>query len=221
MVDALAIGGDDFIELVKKKYLTIHNGKALPRIYKTKNDIFNGNIKETGKFLFLYITVGIFAIGFLIFTICYTYIPSTPDNTLKQAISVVSCQIKNEGIVLTSTDNERFIIRFAEKSFNIKEIQDICDGEKVITTYSVKFAPKHEESYYSLKAIEYNNEYLLSFDVTNKFHIQEYVPLVIAAAALCVVWGIFIIGSIIIGRNPKKFSKRVVRLFFKDEYIRS
>ena len=40
MVDQLAIGGDEFIKFVKKKYRTMHDGQSLPKILKTKHDIF-------------------------------------------------------------------------------------------------------------------------------------------------------------------------------------
>ena len=44
--------------------------------------------------------------------------------------------------------------------------------------------------------------------------------LVVFVAGLCLVWGAFVVCSIIEGRNPRKFSKRFVRLFFKDGYIK-
>ena len=44
--------------------------------------------------------------------------------------------------------------------------------------------------------------------------------LVIIAAVMCLAWGALVAFSIIIGRNPKRFSKRVIRLFFKDGYVK-
>ena len=110
MVDEFSIGGDDFIKLVKKKYRTMHDGKSLPKIYKTKHDIFNGNVQDAGGFLFAYILVGVIAVGFLIFAVYSTYAPSTPNNTIEQTISFVSYEKNEEEIILTSSDNQIFKI---------------------------------------------------------------------------------------------------------------
>lgn len=221
MVDEFSIGGNDFIKLVKKKYRTMHNGQSLPQIYKTKHDIFNGNVHDSGGFLFAYILVSVIAIGFLILTVYLTYFaPSTSSNTIEQSVSFVSCDIRKEEVVLTSEDNQIYKICFIDEQFNAKEIQALCDGEKIVTTYSEEITPNDEENYYSVKALVYNDNYLLSFDETNKLYRQEYTWLVIIAVAMCLAWGAIVICSIIIGRNPKRFSKRIVRLFFKDGYVK-
>lgn len=220
MVDEFSIGGDDFIKLVKKKYRTIHNGNSLPKIHKTKHDIFNGNVQDAGGFLFVYIFVSILAISFLIFMVYSTYAPSTPNNTIEQSIRFVSYNATKTEITLTSSDNEIYKIRFIDEQFNAKEIQTLCDGKKVVTTYSTEVTPKNKENYYSLKAVKYNDDYFLSFDETNRLHRQEYTLLVIIAVIMCLAWGAFVVFSIIIGRNPKRFSKRIIRMFFKDGYIK-
>ena len=220
MIDEFSIGGDDFIKLVKKKYRTIHNGNSLPKIHKTKHDIFNGNVQDAGGFLFAYILVGVIAVGFLIFAVYSTYAPSTPNNTIEQTISFVSYEKNEEEIILTSSDNQIFKIRFIDEQFKAKDIQTLCDGKTVVTTYSTEVTPKYEKSYYSLKAVKYNDDYFLSFDETNRLHRQEYTLLVIIAVIMCLAWGALVVFSIIIGRNPKRFSKRIIRMFFKDGYIK-
>lgn len=220
MVDELSIGGYYFIALVKKKYRTIHNGKSLPKIYKTKHDIFNGHIQDTGVFLAFYVLGGAFAVAFLIFVAYYTYAPSTPNNTIEESIIFVSYEQSEEEIILTSSDNQIYKIRFIDEQFNANGIPTLCDGTTVVTIYSTEVTPKYEESYYSIKAIKYNDNYFLSFDETNRLYRQEYVLLVIIVAVMCLAWGAFVIFSIIVGRNPKRFSKRVIRWFFKDGYVK-
>ena len=220
MVDEFSIGGDDFIKLVKKKYRTMHYGKSLPKICKAKHDIFNGNVQDAGGFLFAYILVGVIVVGFLIFAVYFAYTPSTPNNTIEQTTSFVSCEKTEEEITLTSSDNQVFKIRFIDEQFKAKDIQTLCDGKTVVTTYSTEVTPKYEESYFSLKAVKYKDDYILSFDETNRLHRQEHTLLVIIVVVMCLAWGTIVAFSIIIGRNPKRFSKRVIRLFFKDGYIK-
>ena len=141
VVDQLAIGGDEFIKLVKKKYRTMHDGQSLPKILKAKHDIFNGNVNDVGVFLFVYIMIGVLAVGLLIFSVYYAYFtPSTVSNTIEQSISFVSCDANDEEIVLISADKQRYVIRFINEQFTNKDIQGICDGETVVTLLGIGLA---------------------------------------------------------------------------------
>ena len=75
MVDEFSIGGKEFINLVKKKYRTLHNGQSLPKITKSKNDIFNGHVKDVTGFYVAYGLVSIILVGFIIFMVCDICIP--------------------------------------------------------------------------------------------------------------------------------------------------
>ena len=221
MVDELAIGGDEFIKLVKKKYRIMHDGQSLPKIHKTKYDLFNGNVTDAGGALFAYILVAVLLVGFLIFVVVFTYFsPSTTSNTIEQSVSFISCNANQEEAVLTSADKQIYVIRFIDEQFNSRDIQAICDGKTVVTAYSTEVTPDDADDYYSVNAIMHNGRYLLSFDETNRFHSQEYWPLIILALGMLLFWGVYVAGSIVVGRNPRKFSKRFVRLFFKDGYIK-
>ncbi len=221
-VSELSVGGFDFINLVKDKYKSLHNGQNLPNTYKSKYDIFNGNIKDASSFLAVYTLIGVFVIGFLIFVINYVcFTSSNINNTIEQSVRFVSCIVNKDEIVITSTDNQIYKIRFIDEQFNSKDIQAICDGEKIVTTYSKEITPKNEDAYYSIQAIEYNGNYLLSFEETNRLHRQEYWLLIVIAIVLCFICGAYFVASIMVGRNPQKFSKKLIKLFFKDEYIRN
>lgn len=220
MVDEFSIGGDDFIKLVKKKYRTLHDGQSLPKIYKTKYDVFNGNVTDVTGMYVTFVLVAAIAIGFLAFTLYYTYVPSSTNNTIEQSVSFVSCDVKNAEIVLTSTDNQIFKILFADEQINIESIKSICNDKTLVTTYSEKVTPDNGTPYDSVKAILHNDIYILSFEDANRLHRQEYWPLVLVAIFMCVFLTISVVATIIVGRNPKKFSKKVIKLFFKDGYIK-
>ncbi len=221
MIDELSVGGIEFIAYVKKKYRALHNGQALPKIHKTKHDIFNGNVKDVSGFVFVYITLSVFIVAFAIFMIWYIYFtPNTVDNTVKQQVSFTSYITENDEIVLTSSDNNIYKIRFKDDWLNSSEIKSICDGKTVVTTYSKEIKPDDAKDYYSIKAILNNDTYLLSFDETNHWHQKEFKPLLLMPLIFAVLWGTFIVGSIRVGRNPQKYSKKVIKLFFKDGYIK-
>ena len=221
MVDGLSVGRIEFITQVKKKYKTIHAGQNLPKLQKTKNDLFNGNVADAGGMLFAYILLAILSIGCVIFTVVYTYFsPSTTSNTIEQSVSFISCCANQEEVVLTSADKQRYVIRFIDEQFDPSAVQAICDGKTVVSAYSKEVTPDDADDYYSVKAIVHNGSYLLTFEETNRFHSQEYWPLIMISSGMLLFWGGFIAISIVVARNPRKFSKRFVRLFFKDGYIK-
>ena len=220
MLDEFAIGADVFMKLVKKKYRTMHDGRSIPKISKAKHDIFKGNVQDTGGFLFAYISVGVMVAGFLIFVVYTTYIPRTPNNTIERSLSFMTYEKSKEEIILTTGDHQIFKISFVDEQFDENKIQAICDGETLVTTYSLEVTPKEEQSYHSLKAVKYQNDYILTFDETNRMCRQGNRLLVGIAVTMFILWGTIVVFSIIIGRNPQKFSEEVIGLFFKDGYVR-
>lgn len=221
MIDEFSVGGREFIAYVKKRYSTIHNGQELPKIQKSKHDIFNGNVNDAFGFIFVYILISVFIIAFAIFLIWNIYfMPSTIDNTIEQQVTFTSCVPMDDEIVLKSSNNQLYKIKLIGKGFNTEEIKSICDGKTVVTTYSNKITPDDEEDYYFIKAILNEDIYLLSFEQTNNWHQEEYWPLIFLPLGFAILWGAYIAGSIIVGRNPKKFSKKVIKFFFKDGYVK-
>ena len=219
MVDEYYIGGKEFINLVKKKYRTTHNGQSLPKITKTKNDIFNGHVNDVAGFYAAYIIVFVVLIGVMVLLMCYTFIPNSINNTIEQTVIFNSCEIIKDEIVLTATDNQIYKITFDVEQINIQEIKTICNGKSEVTTYSKEVTPDDEEDYYSVKAIKNKDDYLLSFEETNKLNRLEGLKVIGLFLFMLLIWNAYIVASIVVGRNPQKFSKKVVRLFFKDGYI--
>lgn len=219
MVDEFSIGGKEFINLVKKKYRTLHNGQSLPKITKTKNDIFNGHVNDVAGFYIAYGMVSVLLVGFIIFLVCESCIPKNVNNTVEQTITFISCDVKEDEVILTSADDNIYKIQYAAEQIDFQEIKSICNGESKVTTYSKEVTPDDEEDFYSIKAIKYNDRYIFSFEEENKLYRQEGLPIVALFLFMLLVWLAFIVASVVVGRNPQKFSKKVVKMFFKDGYI--
>ncbi len=89
-----------------------------------------------------------------------------------------------------------------------------------LTVYFEAVTPDDESDYRSIKAIVYDDDYVLSFEETNEIYIQDSLAAIIILNGLLLAWIVFMACSIVVGRNPRKFSKKVVRMFFKDEYVK-
>ena len=221
-IDAFSVGGKEFLDHVKKKYRTIHDGRALPKIHKAKYDIFNGNVHDTTGFVVVFVMISVLIIALEVFFVWQVYFSaSSADNTVERQVTFASCVVRDDEIALRSSENQLYKIRFVGEGFRAEAIEAICDGTTVVTAYSDEVTPDDGEDYFSVKAIRKDGVDLLSFEETNRWYKEEYWPLVIVPVVLAILWGGCIAGTIIVGRNPKKFSKRVVRLFFKDGYIKT
>ena len=219
MVDEFSVGGKEFINLVKKKYRTLHSGQSLPKITKTKNDIFNGHVKDVTGFYVAYGLVSVLLVGAIVFLVCFIFIPKNVNNTVEQTVTFISCDVKEDEVILTSADDNIYKIQYAAEQININGIKSICNGKSKVTTYSKEVTPDDEEDFYLIKAIKYNDSYLLSFEEESQLYIQESWPIVALFLFMFLIWVAFIVASIVVGRNPQKFSKKVVKMFFKDGYI--
>ena len=219
MVDELAVGGKEFISFVRKKYRVFHNGQSLPKICKKKKDIFNGHVNDVAGFYFAYGLVLVLLTGVIVFMLFNICIPKNVNNTLEQTVTFISCDVKEDEVILTSADGSIYKISYSAEQINIQEIESICNGESKVTIYCKKVTPDDAEDFYSIKAIKYNDSYLLSFEEENRLYRQESLPIIGFFLFMLLVWVAFIVASVIVGRNPHKFSKRVIRLFFKDGYI--
>lgn len=219
LVYEFSAGGKDFINLIEKKYKTLHNGQSLPKITKTKKDIFNGHVKDVTGFYVAYGLVSVILVGFIVFLVCDICIPKNANNTVEQTVTFISCDVKKDEVILTSADDNIYKIQYAAEQINIQEIKSICNGKSKVKTYSKEVTPDDEEDFYSIKAIKYNDSYLLSFEEESQLYRQESWPILALFLFMLLIWVAIIATSIVVGRNPRKFSKKVVKMFFKDGYI--
>ena len=219
-LDIICVGTDEFIAVVEQKYSLLHGGQSIPQREKAKYDLFDGNVVNAEQKLGMYICIGIMLIVAVVAAVVYTFFsPKTADNTIKHTVCFISCDVREDEVVLTSVDGQIYAIRFIDEQFDAQKFAALCDGKTLVTTYSIEITPDDREDYYAIKAIEHNGTYLLTFEETNRFHTQEYWPLIAFAAGLCLLWLAYIAGAVKVGRNPQRYSKRVRKFFFNDGEI--
>lgn len=220
VVDAFLVGGAEFIGFTKKRYRTVHNGKAIPKVKRSGRDIFKGNVYDPEGFVFAYVIVSVFIVIFAVFIVWYIYFAPDALDTDEMQVTFETFDISDNDIVLKGTDGSVYKISFADELLDTGAIEAVCDGESVVTVHAREITPDDEEAYYSVSAILSDGTYILSFEETRRLHRQEYFPLIFFPIVFGIVWGIYIVGSIIVGRDPKRFGKKAVKLFFKDGYVK-
>ena len=219
MVDGMAIGSLEFLSFVRKQYRKCHNGKYPPVIRKN-NDIFRGNVAEPAGFIFAFILMGLFIVGFGIFMAWMIFCPFSANNTLQKQVAFTEYERQEEALVLTTADRQIYKIEFKDQAFDDAEIRALCDGKTQVTVHYKEIKPEDEADYGSVKALIRDGKELLRFEETSRWQREEMWPLIFFPIGFAVFWGSLVAATIIVGRNPHKFKPWVIRLFFKDGYIR-
>ena len=220
IIDEFAVGGCDFIAFARKQYRKLHNGQALPVAKKSKRDIFNGNVMDAGGFLFVYILLSVFILAFGVFIAYYIWFcPTNVENTVEQKVTFEAGTVDGEKYMMTSASGEVYQIQYWNKRTNRNAIEKACQSSVELTVFSKEIKGKTGTTQsWSIAEIRSANEVLLSFDETNRLHQKDFAPLIWFPIGFEILWGLFIAGSIIVGRNPRKYRK-YVKLFFKSGYV--
>lgn len=221
MIDEFAVGRYDFIAFVRKQYRKIHKGQALPVVKKSKRDIFNGNVLDAGGFLFVYISLSVFILAFGVFIAYYIWFcPTTAENTIEQKVAFEAGAADGEKYMMTSASGETYQIQYWNERANRSAIEKACQDSAELTVFSKEIKDKTGTTRsWSVAEIRSENEVLLSFDETNRLHEKDFAPLIWFPIGFEILWGLYIAGSVIVGRNPRKY-RRFVKIFFKEGYVR-
>lgn len=221
VISKISTGSYEFISFFSEKYKEEHNGKQVPIIKPSTKDIFNGNVSDPGSILVAYgflVLIALVSVGLAIYVVHFD--KDFVDNTIKHTVKFVSYEEELDGeIKLTTVNGDVYKISYTDEQFNIENIKEYCDGKTSLVTYSKEAKPRKSEDYYSIKAIMHNGEFILSFEDNDRLHKQEEKICIGIAIFACVLIASFIISSVIVARNPEKYSRKVVRLFFKDGYV--
>ncbi len=221
MIDKFSVNGTDFINLVEEKYRDLHDGKILPRIRKTKHDLFNGNITDPSTFIALFIIVGVSLLGLMGTTVARMYMPYTSENTVKKTVVFNSYILYENSIQLFSEYNDIYSIDSLHEHLTDQEIDELCNEYRIYTAYCEENSSKRSETDYNIIALSYDDHYLISFDETNASDRQFNTVILLVLAGCLLLWIMYFVVAVIVGRNPKKFKLTFVRLFFnRKQYLR-
>lgn len=220
LIDEFAVGGHDFITFVRKQYRKLHNGKALPIIKKGKWDIiFNGNVNNAGEFIFIYALLIVVIIGLGIFMSYKIWFdPYSADNTIEQNVIFVTGIADGDDYIMTDKQENTYKLNYLNKCLNRDKIKSICDSSTELTVYVTETTKKGVTDYWSIKQIMCGDTVLLGFDEYNSLYKKDCAPLILLPVTLVIMIGSIFAGTIIVGRNPKKYRK-FIKLFFKDGYV--
>ena len=216
-VDFISHNHADFIFKVKKGYVRYHKKRIPPR--PKEKDIFHGHIMDSDGFIFAFILITAVCIAFIGLTVYMTFVGNDESTTELRETVFVSYRYDDNDLMFIGADGFEYEVRDPDGQINVSALVNLCDSGDAVSVYCKKVNPKSGDDYYNAKAIKSGDEFILTFEDTNRTTQNANMILIPFAIGFLVIWILFGIGAVIVGRNPKKY-KKLVPIFFKDGYVR-
>ena len=220
VVETLAVGGMQFEWHLRKRYRSLNGGRAIPEIKPKRGDLFNGHVDDAGGLIFAYSLVSLLCIGMLTFVTVYTWFRSpTPESCDRLEVVFETWNEEGNTLYLRPADGMKYELRYMDEGIDRDAIKSICDGQTAVTVYGKQYTPDEGEDFRLIYALAQGDTYLVNFEDAARLHVRGNWPIVALFGGFTLIWAVFVFFSIRVGRNPERYSKRVIRLFFKDGYV--
>ena len=135
-------------------------------------------------------------------TVEQMWIPEDDDTDL--VLLVDDLELEVWGYEHTLTDADAFVAACESGGSFTLGYRIVMDDEKEITGYSAEYIEDQQGNVWITPQAAYNNRFREVFIIFGIFE---------------AAWLVMMAATIYVGRNPHKFSKKVIRLFFKDGYV--
>ncbi len=218
VVETLAVGGIEFERHLRKRYRSLNGGRTIPVIKPKHGDPFNGHVEGGAGIIFAYCLMGVICVGMLTAGVIITWFaPPTPEKSIVTEAVFEGVDEQGNTLYLRSADGLKHELRDMDEGIDREAVKALCDGQTVVTVYGSKqYEPDDgEEPFCVIYALAVGDTYLVDFEDAARLHVRGYWPLVAFSAAFTLIWGVFVFFSLRVGRNPERYSKRVIHLFFK------
>lgn len=207
-------GGQSFLRHAKSK-------KDFTVLPKQKKDIFDNNVKDPSSYVALFwIVISLFIVGIFccaIFGFPKDY-SSLPEESIFFEKYETTKSLSNDLILYSSNASSPYRIF----GYN-KKIEDLDTFLKDIgqhTEFKIRAEFIEKNDYYTIITISSKEEFI-SIDSAHQFELHRYVTILVILGLILFIL-LTISGIMVhIGRNPNRYSNRVVRLFFKEGTLKT
>lgn len=216
-VDEFAVGRKEFLNVARKQYRIATGGKAIPVAQKPKWDIFNGHVENSGEFLAVYITLCLFMP--VLTAVLWFVVEPTPMEDLTIVTGQVEVIAVDERNLVIRAGGEAMEIRGYEKT--LADTQAFLDASEQGAVFKIGYRivtnDEDEITGFCAEYIQDSGGKVWITPQGAKEYRFESTAGVFALVELMLL--AYCGASIYVGRNPHKFSKKVIRQFFKDGYV--
>lgn len=217
-IDAYTCGREKLLSAVKKEYRALNKGVSLRERPKRK-DIFNGNLNRPGEFLVVYGVLSVLAVVIIVMGLIVFFSNNEREFSYKEIIFDYY-EIDDGNIFLYEKET---LAKYVVYDYKMKGelLEKIESGFNSQNVYVIGYVEVEEsEGVCSVITIKIRGgEEIYSYEQYLKDEQRNNTVALVFACVLAFILIFVIVMSVIIARNPHKFSPKVIHLFFKRGYI--
>ncbi|MBR6530952.1 MAG: hypothetical protein IKT61_00430 [Clostridia bacterium] len=223
LIDKSAVGGLEFLAFAQKQYKAVNGGRPIPDKKKTTkcDAIFNGNVKNATSQIVIYAVILVIWLGMFIM-IPITNVPTEMDELEFKTVTVRGYEKDEEYLYLNidGFEDDIYIRGYTEIFEDTNAFLTLLDnGEQIeigYDSFTDDGITEHRIEYVRDK----NSGVLTTPEDYHEFYQKDVKKIMLLFAVLILVWIAYIAFTIYVGRNPHKFSKKFVHIFFKEGTIK-
>lgn len=161
--------------------------------------------------------VTVLLVAALVAVLVITYgAPASAADIPEAQVTFAAFAQRGDDLLLTATNGGVYKITGVDDGIDPSAFSRICNGETEVTVHAKPINPRGETPYFSVKAIYRDGEAMLDFSDSARLERGENLPTVLLLAGMTLIWCAVLTLAVIVGRDPSRFSPRVVRLFFRE-----
>lgn len=211
-----------FLVALKDGYRRTHGGKMLPGHRQTEYKTgFRAHVRNPGEFLFVFILLIVFVVGMGGWCAWMIWTPLDGSDCETLSLIFTDWTVEDHYLILTAEGyDEVFEIRgFPEYASCPEALLEQCDGETVFTAYARRIDGDGDPDYYWLQSLEDEGiAYLTLEDATAQRRSELPMLMMFFGGFLSLV--LILAGLMyLVGCNPERFPKWLVKGLFKEGYI--
>lgn len=204
--------------MAKKKSKHMHSPAAAPKPWF---DVFNGNVANPGEFIFIYALIGIMCIATLIF-FAVSSSPKSEDDLQHANVTFVRYEKHEENLCLYTKGSEKYysIPGYHETMTNLERFLSLCEDNSIFYVGYTDY-PRADTPHFALESItDMEGSIYLTVDAVHAYRNHDAPAFYAIFGGMTIIWFMVVVISVYIGRHPENFSRRTIRLFFNDGYVR-
>ncbi len=215
----IASGSREFMAMVQTQYKQIHDDADIPKLPR-KKDPFNGHIRNPWEVVVAFIAASVLAVGVLVTLAVFLLQPYNETNTTLKECCFTSCGMQEQELLLISDEGERYKMEYVPEEYPVARLRALCDGKTPLKVYVRTVTPEDEKPYYGIEQIETAETVVLSFKESKMYEWEmNGRKAMIGVAGLLVLGWVMMGFSFVVGRNPSKYPRWIVRMFFKERNV--
>ena len=187
----------------------------------SKFDIFNGNVNNSGEFVFIFALIGIMCVATII-VFAVVSAPKSFEDLQYTNLQFARYEIHDEHLHLYTYESNTYysVPAYQETLTDPEDFLQLCTDGSVFYVGYVNY-PKAAVPHFGLESIQdQSGAVFLTMEAIHEYRWGDAPAFYAIFGGVTALWFLIVIMSICIGRHPERFSRRTIKLFFKDGVIR-